>query len=274
MEFRTNAALSLGLLALTAGTVLAGGTLTDGDASFTMLGNPVFSTNLPESNLLTDLGGIDNLAKFTWYYRTPANGQNSYFSKLDNPSESYSGNTASIQYTNAGPGVAGQERFNATFRIQLLDGANPGQATVKTTLVFQNNSQGRNTFQVFNLLDLDLGGIASAGDDTLKYNAGESRIRFTDKNTAAYGDFVGVNATRFEMADQFALRNKLDGGLNNLSNDLNDYTGNGAGAFQWTLDLAAGESATIESYFTIAIPTPGSLAVLGLGGLVAGRRRR
>jgi len=274
MQFRTNAALSLGLIALSAGTVLAGGTITDGDASLQMLGNPVFQTNLPDANLLTDAGAIDNLAKFTWYYRTPANGQNSYFSKLDNPAENYSGNTATMQYNNAGPGVNGQERFNAAFRIQLLDGANPGEATVKTTLVFTNNSQGRNTFQVFNLLDLDLGGIASATDDTLKYNAGESRIRFTDKNTAAYGDFVGVNATRFEMADQFDLRNKLDGGLNNLSNDANDYTGNGGAAFQWTLDLAAGESATIESYFTISIPTPGSLALLGMGGLFAGRRRR
>ena len=273
MQFRTNAALSLGLFAITAGSALAGGTLTDGNASLQLLGNPVFSTNLPESNLVTGPGEIDQLAKFTWYYRTPANGQNSYFSKLDNPVENYSGNTASIQYTNAGPGVAGQERFNATFRIQLLDGANPGESTVKTTLVFTNNSNQRNTFQVFNLLDLDLGGIASAGDDTLKYSANDSRIRFSDKDTAAYGDFVGVNATRFEMADQFSLRNKLDGGLNNLSNDLNDYTGNGAGAFQWTLDLAAGESATIESYFTI-VPAPSSLSLIALGGLFAGRRRR
>jgi len=273
MQFRTNAALSVGLLALTAGSVLAGGTLTDGDASLQLLGNPVFSTNLPESNLVTGPGEIDQLAKFTWYYRTPANGQNSYMSKLDNPVENYAGNTGSIQYTNAGPGVNGQERFNATFRVQLLDGAIAGAATVKTTLVFTNNSTQRNTFQVFNLLDLDIGGIASAGDDTLKYSANDSRIRFNDKDTAAYGDFVGVNATRFELADQFALRNKLDGGLNNLSNDPNDYTGNGGAAFQWTLDLAAGESATIETYFTL-VPAPSSLALLGLGGLVAGRRRR
>ncbi len=273
MLFRTNAALSLGLFTLVAGSALAGGTLVDGNASLQLLGNPVFSTNLPESNLVTGPGEIDQLAKFTWYYRTPANGQNSYFSKLDNPVENYSGNTASIQYTNAGPGVAGQERFNATFRIQLLDGANPGECTVKTTLVFTNNSNQRNTFQVFNLLDLDLGGIASAGDDTLGYNGAESRIHFSDKTTAAYADFVGVNATRFEMADQAALRNKLDGGLNNLSSDVNPYTGNGAGAFQWTLDLGVGESATIESYFTL-VPAPGSLTLVAMGAPVAGRRRR
>ncbi len=92
------------------------------------------------------------------------------------------------------------------------------------------------------------------------------------------------------IADSFSVTNQnyssdgiLDLGDNGIPNTLPDAAGNldieffesfvdngGTGDATW----GAGSTLTLVGFGGNFVPTPGSLAVLGLGGLVAGRRRR
>ncbi|MCA9287039.1 MAG: hypothetical protein KDA05_00555 [Phycisphaerales bacterium] len=68
-----------------------------------------------------------------------------------------------------------------------------------------------------------------------------------------------------------ALRLMADGNVRSIPGALGDIFPNGARMDQ----LIAGEITTAQaSAFSIAVPTPGSLAMLGLSGLIAVRRRR
>ncbi|MEO0482769.1 MAG: GC-type dockerin domain-anchored protein [Planctomycetota bacterium] len=237
-----------GVIATTSALALAGGTLTSGDATFDLLFSPVFNAPFGDANLIPDAGGTDELSKFTWYYRTPNNNQNRFFSSLDTPTESYVGDTATIGYTNAGPGVAGFERFDADFTVRLEDGPGAGAARVITDLVVTNVSMQTNTFQFFHLVDMDLSQTVS--DDTAVNVSPLGSINRAE-DPGSFAEHIGLGADRFEVNAGSVLRNKLDGGSFNLNNDLNPFTGDAASAFQWTLTLAPGESASIRSIYAI-----------------------
>lgn len=272
----TMRAFFVGLNVITlAGATLAGGTLTSGNASFNLVGNPVFSSNFGNGNLLTDPGVADQLFMYNWYYRTQFNNTNRLFSSLDTPSEVYSGDTATITYTNAGPGPAGQERFNAAFSIKLIDGANPGEAVVLTQLDFTNAATSPRTFQLFNLVDLDIAG--SAANDTVQItDSGEVRARFTESVSGNYGEALGVGATAYQVGAGSTLRSLLGSGAANLNNSVGPFSGDGAAAFQWTLTLDPGQTVSITSSFSLntpAIPEPATFGLLGLAALSLLRRR-
>jgi hypothetical protein len=242
-----------GLAAFASG-VLAGGTITAGNASFRLLGTPsAFDSNLGDCTLLTDPGMIDQGYKYTWYYRTQNNNQNRFMSFLDSPVETYSGNTATIRYTNAGPGVAGFERFDATITVTLEDGLQPDQARVRSTCVFTSRASTTRVYQLFNLIDLDLaGGVPnSAPDDVFAYNLFTSTVTQTEASSDNVAIIHADNPSKWEVGAASALRAKLNGGANDLNSSLFPFAGDGAAAFQWSLVLAPGESFTASTVFTI-----------------------
>lgn len=238
--------------------VLAGGTITNGNASLQFVGIPVFSSGLGDTNLLTDTGAPDQLYKYTWYYRTQI-GTNRLFSALDTPSESYSGNTATITYTNAGDGPSGQNRFNAILTVVLTDGAVANQVVVQSTLQFQAhpNNTTTQTFQLFNLVDLDLkgGGVNPGTDDSISItNPSAVKARQTEPSSSDFAEILGVAASRYEVNTGTTLRGKLNSGGADLGNLVGPSSGDVAAAHQWTLALQPGETRTLQSIFTIDRP--------------------
>lgn len=262
-------------LALVAGagvtaSALAGGTITDGNATYTLVGN--FDSNLGNGTFTTDTGGLDQLFQNNWYYRAAGQGMR-VMSSLDSPTQSYVGDTATLFWNNTG---TSGNRFDAQLVMKIVDGASPGSAQVIQTMTITNRNVGALTLNVFNLVDLDVSGTVS---DNASLLAGDpTNIRFTDVSTSDYGDFRGFGANRYQIGTGSTLRNLLGGvGLVDLSNSGTASNADANGAFQWILTLGAGGSASFTSTFainTVAVPTPGALALLGIAGVVGTRRRR
>lgn len=251
---RCGAAAAFGLASMT-GAVFAGGAIADGDAVLIFQGIPPFSIAAGDSTLFTDATFIDESYKYSWYYRTTGNNTNRLFSSLNTPTESYRENEATFVWINAGPGPEGQERFDAKLIVRLHDGPAPHQVRVEHTLEFKSHSNTTQTFQVFNLVDMDI--EASPSNDSAQI-ADVSRVlaRQKDTSTNAYSEIVGTGATRFDVGTGTALRNKLNSGSANLSNASGPVNGDAAAAFQWTLTLAPGETRVIRGGFTINMTGP------------------
>jgi len=251
-------------------TVASAATITSGTASYTY-NEPWSSSTSGNGAFITGTCVSDQLFKNTWYYRSSVSANSQLFSFPVTPaSEVVSGNTATITYNDQGTGVAGVARFNAVFTVTIVQVAS-GQARIDTRLRITNNSNTQQTFQFLNLVDLDLLGGTNAisrTGDTAIYTAGANTGRHTgyDFSFATIGSGTNV---------QTAV---------NGSANLNNGTASGGGsstdradAFQWTRTLAVGASTDIYTSIAIntaTVPAPGTLAMLALGGLVAGRRRR
>lgn len=264
-----------------AGSAFAGGTITSGNASLQYVDSPIWSAALGNGTLKTDTTATDQLYKDTWYYRTPANNTNRVFSSLDTPTETYTGDTATVKYTNAGPGSSGFERFDANFTVKLFDGGSPNQVLVWEVLKFKARAEnsGPVTYQLFHLVDLDLGSLS--GDDSIStLNNTGIRVEQTDTPTGNKAQIEGIGATRYEINSGSNIRAKLNGTANNLATasgtTASTFSGDACAAFQWTVTLSPGQEVTIESAYTIGlpVPAPASFALTGLAGLVALRRRR
>ncbi len=246
---------------LAAGWAMAGGTISDGDASLQLVGVPVFSSNLGDCTFLTDTGGPDQGFKCTWYYRTEFNNQNRYMSFLDTPSEVYAGDTATLTYTNAGPGVAGQERFDARIQLTIEDGSVPNRARVVSTCVFKSRATAARTYQVFALIDLDLAGgtPVPASDDEIVLDTGTMVATHVEQSSSNVARIAAVSPTRWQAGSGSSLRTLLNGGAGNLTNAVGPVSGDVGIAFQWTLTLQPNEEVTLRSAYAIndtAFPTP------------------
>lgn len=231
-------------------------TITNGNATFSTVLTPF----LPDSALSTcdfrpDGGATtDHMFAYNWSYRAPIQG-NRGFSFVDTPVQTIAGDTVILTYTNAGPGVVGQNRFNATLTIRITDGPVPGAARVLSTLTFTAaaTNTGPVTFDIFHVDDFDVGGTATGDTYTIANPAGVSGTAIDGTNTMR---FVGLNAPRFEVGSGTTLRNKIIGGLNqNLSNAAGPFTGDGAVGYQWTFtNLAPGQSVSVATAFGLNVP--------------------
>lgn len=262
--------LAVAAFAATAGTALAA-TISTGTASYTWI-DPWSGSTTGNGTFITGSGISDQLFKNTWYYRTQGNNQNRVFSSIDSPTVSTSGDTATISYSNAGPGVAGLERFNAVFTVKIVQVAS-GQARVDTRLRFTASAANTSTrtYQIFNLVDLDLIG----GSNAIAIQPGNELARYSTSSNVGW--HAGYGATRWTTGSGSNVQSAIGSGSNNLSSSALATTADVASAFQWTLTLAPGQSADIYASFAIntnAVPAPGSLVLAGLGGLLAARRRR
>lgn len=236
---------------------MGSGTIVGGTAVFTMIGSPIFRGASGDATFITDQGSIDQLYKYTWYYRTPLTNQNAPMSQVDTPTEAYNGDTALISWTNAGPGPSGSERFDAQLMVHVIDSSTPGQGAVIHAMTVRNASESTRTFQFFNLIDLDVGGTPL--DDTCE--AGDilpttgARIVFRDPS-GKMAECFGQDASRWEVGPGSVLRARLSSGAQNLSNASEPFTGDGAAAFQWTVTLAPGEIRTFFGGFAVEQPVP------------------
>ncbi len=236
-----------------ASSAWAGGTITSGNASLQFVGTPVFSSTLGDANFKTESTGADQGYKLTWYYRTATATSNRLMSALDTPTESYAGNVATFTYLNAGPGVAGQERFDATITTTLTDAAASNQSRVTTQARVKSRATTARRYDFFVIVDLDLAGGTpnSATDDTLTLTPSTFAMRQTEASSTNIANVQAVAPTRWQVGAGSTLRTLLSGPAADLNQSVGPFTGDGAVAFQWTLQLQPGEEATLAAAFAI-----------------------
>ena len=255
------AASTLAAAAMTA----RGADLVSGNASLNILEGfqlgQFYPFNAPLGDGALRLDGAsspDVLYKNCWYYRTPIGADPLLFSELKAPTRTIAGDTATFTWLDNGNGPSGGGgRFDATMTIRLIDGDQAGQGKVTTQLRIRNINPSATTIKIYHLLDLDLpGGVPNPGpDDTLALVADAPlKARYTEASAPNYGEIDAPAATLHRIDSGFNLRSQLNGTVNDLVPETGPYTGDGAIAVQWTLNLAAGEERVIDTAFAINMP--------------------
>ena len=241
-------------------SAMAQGVIRDGNARFSYNVNP-----LPGSTDFQPDSTTDHLFWNWWWYRVdgaPAESQ------MSPPlTQSYVGNVAS--------GGASEPSFDWRLRVTLTDGPVPGQAQIVERMTLINTTNNPIRVALFNYVDFDVGQSAG-GDSAILVNP--QLMRITDAG-GDFAEFLAVGANAWEVQAWPVLINALnDASVTNLSNTgLPFGPGDFTGAFQWNLSIPVGGSVTVFEGLAInmeAVPAPGVLALLGLGGLLAMRRRR
>jgi hypothetical protein len=160
------------------------------------------------------------------------------------------------------------------FSFKLRGGlAGTGNSDLAETLVIRNLGSTTQTVSFFQYVDFDLGGTSSG--DVVRIDDGRVAVQ-SEVNGGFFLTETVVAPAPF--AFQAGLFPTIAGSLNdnaitNLDNSTGPFVGDATWAFQWNFTLAPNTQFTI-SKDKLIVPTPGALALLGLGGLVATRRRR
>ncbi len=256
-------------------TVFPGGALGIWDTSPTNAG---FA-----SSLIPDTGGANWMPRNGWLYGTPRTpGFTTTLSdfgtvlNLANGAQiTGSGNSRQIRINNIVPSNAG-EAVDGVWSYTLTDGATPNNATLTASVKFINRLATGAKIRIGAYTDLNVGG--DLANDRILSQGTRAFLWDSVSGLGAFADAPGAKA--FQYGETAAVAQGLvQATLSNTpaaggSISLNDA----AVAFYWDIDVPAGvgaESAVIS--YTIglsSVPTPGSLAILGLGGMVAARRRR
>jgi hypothetical protein len=215
-----------------------------------------------------DGNASDHLFQDQWWWRV--NGVSAREFAFFGGAEAGSGTAnGSVTYTNVG-GLG----FDAVLNLALTD-TGTAQASLTSTLVITNNSGAALDMSLFSYLDFDIGGTAG-GDNAVWQDQANNIMRISEG--ANFGEYQGVGANAFQVTTFATLRGLLaDADIDNMNNTGIPFgPGDFTGGFQWNSPVAGGGSLTLTTVRTIntAIPAPGALALLGLAGLVGGRRRR
>lgn len=208
--------------------------------------------------------------------------------------------SATINFSNIqlGPTSGPTYQFSVANNISV---SRPGigQAFVTNSITVTNTSTfATQNLQFFLMVDAQILGIASGNNDTFGGATGSlvgstRVIQFQDANVANPGsgggaytvNFGADNAGAWEAGTETTtgsnirtrLSSSTNGTTNVLSNSISYAPGNDPfGGYTWNVTLLPGASATFTGYIGVntAVPTPGAMALIGLGGLAAARRRR
>lgn len=246
-----------------------GGTISQSNMFFTIGAAPSSPTiggpAVPAADLRANGSiGIDHSFQSWWWYRVDGDTRESAFN------DSGGGATQSV-----GPGNRMIMTQNyANFRSNMdWEVVSTGSATgfLRSTLTITNTSSSRITINLFNYLDIDLNG--SAPDDRA-FQTAPNQVRIVD-STGPYIASYEASGAGFRQFGSFpdvrdALTNNT---VDDLFGGLPFGPGNFTGAFQWAITVDPGFSRSVIATVSL-VPGPGALALVGLGGLIAGRRRR
>jgi len=149
-------------------------------------------------------------------------------------------------------------------------GQGSGASALAEQITLTNTGTSTIFLSFFQYVDFDLGGDAS--DDWGRIVDGNTATQYDDE--FAISETVATpSPTLFQMGDESDISALWSNGvIDNLNGDA-DYQGDVAWAFQWNVELEAGDSFLISKNKSI-VPTPSSLALLASAGLLTTRRRR
>lgn len=220
--------------------------------------------------------GVSQLYNQRFFYRTALMNDESPVDLL--PAQSQP--TDTNFFTDARPDVAAYlfqdaaASLNFEVSFKLRGGlAGSGNSDLAETIIIRNVGNAAQTVSFFQYVDFDLGG--SIGNDIAWIEDGRVAIQ----NEVGGGIYMTETvATPAPSAYEVGIYpNTLgrfgNGVIDNLNNNAGPVVGDATWAFQWNFVIPAGGQYTI-SKDKLIIPAPGALALMGLGGLVAGRRRR
>lgn len=280
---------------------LAGGNMLDGNARFQIGASPSINSaaipfNAPsgEGDLITDTGGTDYITRNLWYIRG-GNQNTGLIFRLNTtaPSESYVGNVGTVTSNDHFISSTVSRPVDIVYRATLTDFGTPNTALVVQRMTITNRSALSVSFTLFNLLAPTLGGGSDVANDRVQFVGGDPTNQMFDETSGGrVVNFRGFGASRGQAGEArstgiYSLFPTSGSGTTGTTNLSNAIQGGGssfggsifgtAGVLQFNISLAPGASTDIYSAIgvnTAAIPAPGAAALLGLAGLVAGRRRR
>ncbi len=160
--------------------------------------------------------------------------------------------------------------FRSIQRYEIFDGGTGPQVVVTNEIT--NTGSGVADLSLFLYGDFDVN--ATAGTDTWSYSGNQ----FTITDGPSTVNWAGYGTSAYQATTFSTLRTNLSNtAINNFDNTIGAGAGDYTGGFQWNLVLQPGQSATLVSGIGVnapAIPAPGALALLALGGLAIAKRRR
>jgi hypothetical protein len=242
-----------------------GFTISDGNTFFTGGDTPTTAasgTSVSADFRTTGAAGTDHLFGNWWYYRMEGVDTREFRFASQTGATVVAGNTATRSFT--------FPSFSAVLTYQVnATGVDSGMVT--ETLVITPATSG--FLNIFNYADFFISGQDANDTADVASGAGMS-LRDTVTNTVLNFGAVPA-ATNFQVGPFGAVTTLMGNAVGDNLTNINSTVPAGSdigGAFQWRLEVVQGQSITIQERFVV--PTPGALALLGLGGLAAARRRR
>ena len=145
-----------------------------------------------------------------------------------------------------------------------------GRSDLAEQIVIRNNGNESMSLSFFQFVNFDLGG--DAGDDYGQI-INTNTVNQQDDGFFISETVVTPQPTLFQVGDAGEMTAMLNDDSIDILDGSDSFQGNVAWAFQWDINIAAGQSFIISKDKSI-VPAPGSVALLGLAGLVATGRRR
>ena len=147
-----------------------------------------------------------------------------------------------------------------------------GRAGLAEQIDITNTGTSTISFSFFQYVDFNLGGTTF---DTGSIANGNTAFQSDLDGTTSVSETVATPMPdAFQMSEYPSIADLFGNGVvDNLDGSDSVAAGDVSWAFQWDLELGAGDTFQISKNKTLA-PSPGSMALLGMGGLIAARRRR
>jgi|GEM_PF-1774193 len=288
----------VGLAASAAVAQNTGARLTDGSAIFdyTATGTGTLPTSSTAGGNVTMNLQIDGLANAigtrqlfsgNWYYRISGDTRERHFANA--ATRTLTG-TNSVTWTFGsmfGSGGIAVGGLTSSMSYTVTD-TGADSVLLASSVTVNNAGNTAVVIDLFNAYDVDLA-ATFPGDvyAALLTSGGNRQWNFSDAAAGGpwTGAFLGIGAQGAGVGGFSAINGQMtDTGVDNFIPDLNAggvAAADNAAAMQWRLTIPAGGSFSVDSFLAIGrngaeavVPTPGAAALLGLGGLVALRRRR
>lgn len=229
-----------------------------------------FSTNSPGSTVVTN-----QLNGHAWFFRRAGSTVATPFNSAAGGA-TQSGFAATQAAANTNSGL--QTQFYGDFRADLsyfVVSTGPDRGLLRMTVTITNLTSNPLTINLFNTIEGGVGSSAPGDSATL---SSTNFIRITDATTPWIAGYSGVGASGYQVgtrtSPQDVFSNLGSGSNVNFANTgLPANNTSLTAGYQWQATIDPFFSSSVTATYTI-IPAPGAAALLGIGGLIAIRRRR
>lgn len=269
-------AILVAAVGLTASVAMAqpGGTLTNDNMRFTIGSAPASASTLTAPSAIifanNPVAGAMNpdhgFSNWWWFRRASDTREWALNSSGGGATSNFSGNSGTMT------------QFYGDFRADLAYetvSTGPGRGFVRSTLTVTNLTNVPLNLSLFNYADLDLNNVSVNNSATL---LAPNLIRVSNSTGPYSAEYSGAGADFFKAGGTGSVIDLLtNSGVNDFDNSGLPFGGVIGGdftaGFQWNLEVGPLFSRSVVSTISL-VPTPGAMALLGLAGLMVGRRRR